>query len=424
MNAPIDCTVRAVNPSSGVVDLMFGLGALGTVWMLVRSWSAFWDADFDVHDRQLATQAAVFLAPPVIVLLHELGHLVVARMLGAHVTSLHYGIVEGAVSYTGDLTPAQDWWVALAGNLVGTLVSLALLTAGLAGRRLPRALRHTLIIGGAFNLAFAVVGYPVLSGVASFGDWLVIYDFSATPVLATVTAVIHVMGLLALWRWWRGGVRETLFTVDHGMDEEVTRLRAAIAADRSDTVAALDLANLYARNGDIRLGRQTVESALARLPGGLAGPAAARLQLARARLAMYEGQWHPAFLAAREGLQALDGADPTDDVAQRLWANMGLALSGMERSTEALDAFGRVRPPVADDVRVRYARGVARRQTGDLAGARADLEAVARWGPEGNLLSAWAEARLAGREPEPPDDRDRPAWQRRTRPPPAPLAGV
>ena len=36
----------------------------------------------------------------------------------------------------------------------------------------------------------------------------------------------------------------------------------------------------------------------------------------------------------------------------------------------------------------------------------------------------WAEAQLEGREPPPPDDRDRPNYARRTKAPPAPIAGV
>lgn len=416
-----------MNPSSGVVDLMVGLGALGTVWMLVRSWSAFWDDDFDGRDRALATQVAVFLAAPVIVLLHELGHLVTAQMAGAQITGLHYGLIEGSVSFQGDLTSGQHWWVALAGNLVGAAASLAMVAAGTWGRRLPRALRHVLILGGGLNLAWAVVGYPLLSALASFGDWLVIYDFHLTPGLSAATAAAHAAVLVVLWRWWRGSVRETLFTVDHGMGEEIARLRAALATDPADAGAALDLATVYAQHGDIRLARQTIEQVLAGLPGGPAGPGAARLQLGRARLAMYEGEWNRAFVAARDGLAATgDGraGDGADDTTQRLWANLGLALAGMERQAEALDAFAHLHPPVADDVRVVYARGLARQRTGDDAGARADLEAVARWGPEGNLLSRWAQARLDGGQPAPPDDRDRPAWQRRTKAPPAPIAGV
>jgi len=117
---------------------------------------------------------------------------------------------------------------------------------------------------------------------------------------------------------------------------------------------------------------------------------------------------------------SIDGGE----VFQRLWANAGLALAAMERADQALDAFAHVRPPVADDPRFLYARGRARLTLGDRSGGQADLHAVIGWRPEGDLLRQWAEAQLEGREPAPPDDRDRPNYARRTKAPPAPIAGV
>ena len=110
-------------------------------------------------------------------------------------------------------------------------------------------------------------------------------------------------------------------------------------------------------------------------------------------------------------------------MAQRLWANQGLALASMERPTNALAAFDHLSPPVVDDARVRYGRGLARLGAGDTAGGRADLEAVVGALPEGNLLRRWAEARLEGRVPDPPDDSDRPNYLRRTASP-RPIAGA
>ncbi|MDQ3897035.1 MAG: hypothetical protein M3326_07280, partial [Actinomycetota bacterium] len=66
----------------------------------------------------------------------------------------------------------------------------------------------------------------------------------------------------------------------------------------------------------------------------------------------------------------------------------------------------------------------ARLACGDRAGGESDLRSVVGWRPEGDLLRQWAEARLDGREPPPPDDRDRPNYARRTKAPPAPIAGV
>jgi hypothetical protein len=126
-------------------------------------------------------------------------------------------------------------------------------------------------------------------------------------------------------------------------------------------------------------------------------------------------------LATRAGLAA-DGADA--DVRQRLWANQGLALAQMERPALALSAFEHLDPPTAADPTVLYCRGLARLGAGDSDGGQADLGVVVHSLPDGHPLRGWAEARLDGRAPEPPDDSDRPGWQRRRQAPPAPIAGV
>ncbi|MGI9021769.1 MAG: hypothetical protein ACR2HV_00780, partial [Acidimicrobiales bacterium] len=58
------------------------------------------------------------------------------------------------------------------------------------------------------------------------------------------------------------------------------------------------------------------------------------------------------------------------------------------------------------------------------AGGRAGLAAVATSLPASDLLRWWARARLDGRDPDPPDDGDRPVWVRRQQSPPAPISGV
>lgn len=404
-----------------IVDIIFGLGMLGTLFLVARRWRAFWDRDFTVEDRRLATQCAVFVVAPVVVLIHEVGHVLGARLVGGQVLGFHYGLIEGSVRIAGGLSASQLWWVALSGNLAGTATGLAMAVFGVGAARMPRALRRILIIGGLLQVAFQLVMYPLLSLSARFGDWQVIYDFGSTPVLSSATAVVHVAVLLAVWRWWRPTGRRTLFDVDHGLGPEQARLGAAMAGSPHDPEPAMELAVLYARNGEMSLARETLDAA-AKHPA-LTGAGAARLQLARARLAIIEDRWSQAYLAAQAGLAHLP-PDDDGEVAQRLWANAGLALASMHRPEQALAAFDHVGPPVSDDPRILYTRGLARIAMGDRGRGQADLHAVVGWRPEGDLLRLWAEAQLEGREPPPPDDRDRPNYARRTKPPPAPIAGV
>ncbi len=404
-----------VDPQSSIVDVVMGLAALATLVTIVRARRTFLDRDLSAADKRLATQAAVFLVPPIVVLIHELGHVGAVVSVGARVVSFRYGFFEGAVGVAGDLSQVQAWWVSLSGNLAGALTGLALAGAGMAWDRLRPGPRYVLILGGTLQVGYALIGYPLLSLSTDWGDWVTIYDFGATPGLSWATAVVHAAVLAVLWRWWRGTVRHTLFAIASGAGDRVAALRASVRANPADEAGWLDLARLYAGFGELGLARSTLEEAAGAAP-------TARVHLARARVAMMESRWSSAVMAAEAGVKA---AGP-DDVAvvQRLWANQGLALASMERPTHALAAFDRLGPPVVDDTRVRYGRGLARLGAGDQEGGRADLEAVVRTLPEGNLLRAWAAARLDGGLPDPPDDSDRPNYLRRSSPPPAPIAGI
>src|SRR5436309_8181047 len=93
--------------------LILGIGAVLALVSLIRGWGSFLDDDFTSADRRVAMQVSVFLIPPAVVLLHELGHAVAVTAVGGQVTDFHYGLFEGAVGFAGNLTDAQVWFVAL-----------------------------------------------------------------------------------------------------------------------------------------------------------------------------------------------------------------------------------------------------------------------------------------------------------------------
>jgi len=424
------------NPNTGATDAILAVGAVLALVALVRSWRSFLDVDFTASDRRVAMQVAVFLIPPVVVLLHELGHAAATVAVGGHVAAFHYGLFEGSVSFTGDLTNGEVWFIALAGNLVSIGIGLGMALAGGLVGGIRRPLRYLLIVGGLIEAVFGLIGYPLLSETARFGDWLLIYDFRANPGLSWATLVVHVAVVLGLWQWWRTSLRRTLFGITYGEEVRLAELSASVTRSPADLEPRIALANLFAGHGDLKLANATLDE------GVSVATDPARLQLARARLAIHEDKWTQALLATQAGLAAL-GANPTaadgsaadnhaldgHAVAQQLWANQGVALTQLGRSSLALGAFDHVEETLVADPRVRYCRGLARLDSGDVDGGRGDLSIVAgRAGgggvPGNDLLRLWAQARMAGREPEPPDDTDRPAWARRRQSPPAPIAGV
>ena len=422
----------------GVMDLILAIGAIATLAGLIRAWPAFWDDEFTLADRRLAAQVGVFVIPPVVVLFHELGHYYAARAVGARVTGFHYGLFEGSVTAVGLRTQPDVWFMAIAGNAVSVVFGLAMLVAALAGRHLRRPLRYTLLVAGLLELVFSLVAYPALSLTARFGDWILIYRTDGAPALAWATAVVHVAVLVALWQWWRRRGKATLFAIGAGAgaEAELAVLQGAVRDRPTDPTGWLALADFYGRRGELPLARATVED-------GIAGCGDhPRLLLALARLSMYQGRWNDAVVAARRGLQAGEAEEAAGGVAgdgtaghtpgeiheavrQALWANLALALTQMDRPEHALSAYGHLTEPLADDLRVRYGRGLVRMESGDVEGGQADLRAVVDQLPEQHLLRRWAEARLEGHPlTDWNDERKVPAYARRTAPPPAPLAGL
>src|SRR5947209_7715971 len=223
-------TIRAmpVGLSSGVLDLLLGIGAAGTLVALIRAWRTFWDDDFTDADRKLSLQVAAFLIPPVVVLFHELGHFYAAHLVGARVTAFHYGFFEGSVTAVGLRTRFDVWFMALAGNLVSALIGLGLVTVALRGRHLRRPLRHVLLVGGLLELVFSLVAYPVLSLTSRFGDWILIYRSDGAPALAWGTAIVHVAALYAVWQWWRTSGKATLFAIGSGEQATLETLQRAV----------------------------------------------------------------------------------------------------------------------------------------------------------------------------------------------------
>jgi hypothetical protein len=172
-----------------------GLALLGLP-RLYRGWRELLLPRLSEEGKALAVYVAVFLAVPVATMAHELGHLVVARGLGASDATLNYRVFWGFVEYTTPLPGHGHWWVALAGNAVSwALAGLALLVSG---RAMPPALRYTLRVFGMLEMVHTLVAYPLLSlGNLPGADWSVIYG---PPYWAGtgVVAILHAASLLWL----------------------------------------------------------------------------------------------------------------------------------------------------------------------------------------------------------------------------------
>ena len=181
-----------------LVSIVYGIGALWTVITLVRRGRRFWHGQHDPQGAKLAFQAAFFLFIPFAVFLHELGHALATWTAGGEVVRFGWRVYWGFVISEGRFTAAQDWWIALSGNLVSVMLGLGFLAAGFLGKRLLPSVRYLLLQAGVIQLVFALVAYPLITFAGLEGDWKTIYDFSTTPVLSTLVAVAHVGSILGL----------------------------------------------------------------------------------------------------------------------------------------------------------------------------------------------------------------------------------
>lgn len=178
-----------------------------------REWSAIRSEPFNRHKKHLANQASYFVAVPIGVLFHELSHALATWAVGGQVIEFHYRAFWGYVVPQGNFTPAQSWFIAVA----GTLGSLAFgLGIWLGLRRAPsQTLRYFGLRAFRFQVYFSLVYYPLFTLIGFAGDWRTIYNFAATPLLSGITAVLHAGTLLLFWRgdrigWFEAPSHETV----------------------------------------------------------------------------------------------------------------------------------------------------------------------------------------------------------------------
>lgn len=350
-----------------LISLVYTVQAVRVAYTLVRTWRQFWDDNFTPEEQRLAQQVGFFLIIPFGVLLHEFGHAVATWMVGGQVAKLRWFLFWGYVVPVGHFTPAQDWWIALSGNLVSVLFGFALLALGYWGRGWRRVLRYVLLDTGYFQTMYALVGYPLLSFIGFVGDWVIIYDFKRTPTLSALTGIVHLVVLLAVWAWWRSPrVRYLRYTLVTGKGNDVQALQQRIASQPDDVQAYVELAETFLAHGEDSLAEQTVQEAVRR---GLTHPL---LDLVLGRTALARGNVVRAIEAFH---QALEGGLPAEREAEA-WATLGTLLVHEGKHREALEAFSHVSGPLANSPNVLYYRALARRAVGDTLGAVEDLRRV------------------------------------------------
>ncbi len=171
-----------------------------------REWAQIKAEPFTPPKKQLADQSSYFIAVPIGVMAHELGHALAVWAFGGEVVEFGYRGFWGYVVPSGNFTASEDWFIALA----GTLASLTFgLFVWLLFRQAPSTtLRYFGLRAFRFQVFFSLIYYPLFTLFGFDGDWRTIYNFGATPLLSTGTATLHAAILVLFWRFDRTGVFE------------------------------------------------------------------------------------------------------------------------------------------------------------------------------------------------------------------------
>lgn len=248
--------------SSDWFNLMGVPLTLITLFEVIPKWKSIWDKNVTLEDRRMLMRIVIFLALPVVVFLHELGHLLAALQVGAKVYEFHYGPVTGHVTVDANIPPEQSLWIAVAGNLAQIVFGFSCLGFALVLKR--TALVVFLVYLGLFAIGDTVIFYAALSLVSAYGDWKNIYTSpcqNLVPYIGVVHAslaafIIYCMKGAAPRRWF---TRKTMpgWSSRHERLEEAVKttpnLENYIALQASFVEAGLykEAANCLNRAADI-----------------------------------------------------------------------------------------------------------------------------------------------------------------------------
>ncbi len=365
----------------GPLVFLLGAGIAAYVaYDLYKHWDTFWDDDITPDDRSRATPVAMFLLVPLGVLLHEVGHALAVWQLGGRVVEFNWSFLSGYVVPEGNFSTAGTWWIYFSGNLVSILLGFAALLLLLFPVR--PMVKYLAVTFAEIQLFFSLLGYPLLSLLGVEGDWVGIYGIPPMPIKIVIAAA-HIALLLGLiWAIRNPRLRRWRLLLSHEAQRRVSSLEARIAAYPSDIQPRLDLAQYYLEQGEPALARETVDEAIAAMPGDpdalfAAGALAEQSKKPQQAVAYYQ--------------QALEGMGPGQRSAN-IALRLGRLYTTQDRPADAVTAFTRAvdgGPPSAE---ARYWRGRAYLRLHDDVAAQNDFRAAAALDPSGEV------GRLAAQE--------------------------
>lgn len=259
-----------IDLSSPLELLFYGLSllqayrAVQLTGILRRDWSGFRQPPLTRQKMHLAEQAAFLLAIPPSVIVHEFFHAIPIWQFGGRVVSCGYGFYWGYVQPDRIFPPGQEWLISLGGTLGSLLFAAVLFTLLYKNRSV--SLRYFARQSLRNLLYYSLIYYPIFTMLTFIGDWRIIYDFKATPVLSGATAVAHAILLLLFWQANRNGWFEL---VGHSSDAdavEFARLQEQWQLNPHDTNLTLQLVSALRQGGALQKATRLLQQAITQNP--------------------------------------------------------------------------------------------------------------------------------------------------------------
>ena len=354
-----------------VISLLYAFRSLQIGRLVWQNWGEIRSDRFKPEQKNLAQQASFFLAVPVAVIFHELSHAIAVWLFGGRVVDFGYYLYWGFVQPAGVFTYTQLWFIALAGTLGSLLFGLGL---WLLLRRSPSpTIRYFGLRAFRFQIYFSLLYYPIFTLIGFYGDWRMIYDFDAIPVISGLTAAVHAALLVLFWWADRIGWFEmaTFQTPEEG--------KRLVAMERGREIAAMNTeeqliaVDAYRRGGATKKAKRQLQNYLKQHSDSAKG------HLLQAAIQTENGKHYPR--TARDSAEAalkLGLSSPADQALA--YSIMGQYSLNARRYDEAIELFNQGLTAVRSSgnpgttAHLTYLRGVAQRRKGQLTSAYQDVQ--------------------------------------------------
>jgi tetratricopeptide (TPR) repeat protein len=225
-----------------------------------------------------------------------------------------------------------------------------------------------------FQIFFALIYYPIFTIALPIGDWRTIYDFSLTPILSGITAVFHVVLLLAHW-WLNNNGYYDMVGFETVAQQEAYEKQLLLAQQQPDNLVLQDeVVSYMARGGAVKPAQRRILDLLKKNPDWADGHLTYAVTLVGDKSNFSRTAVRELEKALALGLSDNRQKAIAHNLLGKHYVNTERYDRGKQHLTEALE-FAQTPPNTQTLLQLQayYWRGEAARRQGKLTAAEADF---------------------------------------------------